>query len=290
MLTLLCHVSPRSAELADVLNSADPSLHALACSFEEIKDLHCADMLTQFERDLGAGSTTDAAIWIAVSPTAASAWIRALHRHGTSATHLPHHISALGMGAGTQEVLDEANAISHGAAQLHLRALLLADDSQEPDSQRMLQLLHAHCAQYVGLKKIRIVKGEGGRQDWIDQLRAAGFEVEIFTLYKRLAVPLNESMQTRLWNACEQDARLVFVLPSAAALESLLAYPEKGASPVPNPLESARWRAWLSRQTCLVPHLRLQALAFHHGVANTRVYRSGTIGLLDALKSASEYI
>ncbi len=294
MLALLCHVSPRSIELAACLNDRQlgpigERVDAQAWSFEQILSIGNADLRTQLMLELQSASAPKSSVWVAVSPSAASLLIANIKEYAPTLRGLPAHMSLIGMGAGTQEVLDDSRLLGQGPSQMRLRSQVLNDSQAAPDARRMLHIVREHAELFPDALSIRVVKGEGGREDWISHLRELQFDVLEFSVYRRASMPTSVAVGARLWQACLGNEHVALVLPSAAAVASVLAYQPKELSQASCPVGASFWRDWLLRQSCLLPHPRLQAMCLQMGFTCTQVYRSGTAGLLDALKSTSEH-
>ena len=74
--------------------------------------------------------------------------------------------------------------------------------------------------------RVLVVRGDGGRDDWIDSLRARGAQVEVLSLYERRAIAPEPEACARFgrWVADSAPVYCVFTQSSAAA--ALAALPE----------------------------------------------------------------
>jgi uroporphyrinogen-III synthase len=286
-------VNPRAAQLAqqvrDSGQSGLDSLELLAFSFEDVLACVAPGMLEQLVRDCGSHDAAGSIIWIAVSPTAGRLLLEQLNSLPVSVNVVSAPMTFLGIGAGTQEVLDGYARNAPNPDQAYLRKLLQGDQHAWPDAQRMEQMLIDYAQSRAIRPSVRVVRGHEGRVDWQDRLQTAGFEVKSFVTYRRVSALPPHDAQERLVNAWRRSEPTCLVLPSTQAISSMASLLPRtqgrpGDCSILGPFQS-----WIFDQPVLVPHPRLQSFARELGFGKTRLYRAGTEGLLDALKSASEY-
>jgi uroporphyrinogen-III synthase len=297
LLTLLCHVSPRAEQLAEQLReTAEPRTHLiidfLPFSFERIHANDSIGISEQLLIDSAQSEASASCVWVAVSPSAASLLNDQVRLLPIAAQSACQNVAFLGIGSGTQQVLDEVVGRRGSAIQTKLNLQLQAivhPDGTWPDALRMEQILN-EVAQYSALlPRLRIVHGQGGRVDWLDRLERRGFEVKRFEAYRRVLSWPSLTAQSRLEAAWAGREAVCLVLPSAHAVQQIASLPILMPFACEKLSGSVALRDWLYAQNVLLPHPRLQALAQEMGFGKTRLYRAGTAGLLDALKSASEY-
>lgn len=73
---------------------------------------------------------------------------------------------------------------------------------------------------------VLVVRGEGGRDDWIDVLRARGAQVEVLSLYDRQPVVPEPDACARLGQWLAESAPVYCVLTQSSAAIALAALPE----------------------------------------------------------------
>ncbi|MEZ5740325.1 MAG: uroporphyrinogen-III synthase [Burkholderiaceae bacterium] len=113
-----------------------------------------------------------------------------------------------------------------------------------------------------------ILKGEGGRRDWIDRYRAQGVEVDEYNLFASTPVLPDEGSLAQLRGLCERGGSLVLVLSSRQALSGLLAWAP--AAPLLD---------WLRRQPVAAVHPNVEAPCRAAGWQRVTLPRAGqTLG------------
>ena len=75
-------------------------------------------------------------------------------------------------------------------------------------------------------RRLLVVRGEGGRDDWIDVLRARGAQVEVLSLYDRQRVVPEPEARARLGQWLAESAPVYCVLTQSSAAIALAALPE----------------------------------------------------------------
>lgn len=73
---------------------------------------------------------------------------------------------------------------------------------------------------------VLVVRGEGGRDDWIDVLRARGAHIEVLSLYDRQPVVPEPEARARLGQWLAESAPVYCVLTQSSAAMALAALPE----------------------------------------------------------------
>ncbi len=86
---------------------------------------------------------------------------------------------------------------------------------------------------------ILVLRGEGGREDWIDTLRSRGAEVTVQALYERVEVQPEPAARDRLGRWLQEGLRVHCVFTQASAVDNLCALNESGALVGPEGLGTA---------------------------------------------------
>lgn len=81
--------------------------------------------------------------------------------------------------------------------------------------------------------RVLVVRGDGGRDDWIDGLRARGAQVEVLSLYDRQPITPEPEARARLGQWLAESAPVYCVLTQSSAAVALAALPE--AAPLREP-------------------------------------------------------
>lgn len=73
--------------------------------------------------------------------------------------------------------------------------------------------------------KVLVIRGQSGRDDWIDRLRGAGAQVEVLPAYRSVPLALDEALLHSLggWLRQARAQPLAFVFTSADAIDALSA-------------------------------------------------------------------
>lgn len=74
--------------------------------------------------------------------------------------------------------------------------------------------------------RVLVVRGDGGRDDWIDVLRARGAHVEVLSLYDRQPIAPQPEARARLGQWLAESAPVYCVLTQSSAAVALAALPE----------------------------------------------------------------
>lgn len=120
--------------------------------------------------------------------------------------------------------------------------------------------------------QVLVVRGEGGRDDWIDSLRQAGAAVEVVVVHRSRELPIDalELTMAADWLRASLIDPVVFVFTSQDAIEALdKALPVSGR-------EQAR---------ALTVHPRLAAALHKCGWAHAREVEPGEAGLIAGIES-----
>lgn len=75
-------------------------------------------------------------------------------------------------------------------------------------------------------KAVLVVRGEGGKEEWIEALRARGAQVDVLALYDRVAVQPVPADQVRLEAWLQSDTPIYCALTQTAALQALCKLPQ----------------------------------------------------------------
>ena len=151
-----------------------------------------------------------ATLIIFVSPNAIECAMRAIDDANSSWEKLVNPGVRIGVvGQSSQEAL-----IRHGLA----KESILVPAQDESDSEGLWKALQTKITDW-SKESVLLIKGEGGREALIEQLRSAGAELEILSIYSR--VPLD--LASPLWQSCaELDPRhSLWTLTSSEAVRHL---------------------------------------------------------------------
>lgn len=196
---------------------------------------------------LGAARSADLVIF--VSPSAVHAALPLLQAQGS----LSGRVAAIG--PGTAQALGK-----HG-----LDDVIVAPEGHDSEA------LVAHPAlQQVAGRRVALIRGIGGRQLLAEHLRGSGARLQVVECYRRL--PPEGSLDDKL--ATWKGARgMAWSATSAEILDNLFALSGQAGS------------AMLRSQVLLVPHARIAARAFLHGVQRILVTGPGDAGMVTGLKT-----
>lgn len=75
-------------------------------------------------------------------------------------------------------------------------------------------------------KAVLVVRGEGGKEEWIETLRARGARVDVLALYDRVAVEPASADRVRLEAWLQSDTQIYCALTQTAALQALCKLPQ----------------------------------------------------------------
>jgi len=151
-----------------------------------------------------------ATLIIFVSPNAIECAMRAIDDANSSWEKLVNPGVRIGVvGQSSQEAL-----IRHGLA----KESILVPAQDESDSEGLWRVLQTKITDW-SKQSVLIIKGEGGRETLIEQLRSVGARLEILSIYSR--VPLD--LASPLWQSCaELDPRhSLWTLTSSEAVRHL---------------------------------------------------------------------
>ena len=124
--------------------------------------------------------------------------------------------------------------------------------------------------------RILVVRGEAGRDDWLDDLRRHGAQVEACALYRAVPAPVDPQARATLANWALERASAVFAftaVDAAAHVEALLEGP--GA------------RAWAHSQPALAQHPRIARALVDLGWTHVVSVEPGYAGLLAGIESSA---
>lgn len=122
--------------------------------------------------------------------------------------------------------------------------------------------------------RVLVIRGERGRTDWIEPLRAAGASVDVRTLYRTQALEPSDDGLRRLREWASDGGEAVFVftgVESVATLEALLGDPAA--------------LDWAHAQCALAVHRRIVDALRERGWRDTRVVEPGEQGMLTGIES-----
>ena len=176
-----------------------------------------------------------------------------------------------GTGVATVGPGTESTLLAHGFDPAVLFEPLVCPRQAPFDAAALLN--EAPFAAPAGLR-ILVVRGEGGRDDWIDALRRAGAAVEVVAVHRSLALPLAEagSRQAADWLAAAAREPVVFVFTAQDAIDSLdKALPTVGRD----------------RARALAVHPRQVAALRKCGWSRATEMHPGESGLVAAIESAN---
>ncbi|MEN9316222.1 MAG: hypothetical protein RIS35_2615 [Pseudomonadota bacterium] len=122
--------------------------------------------------------------------------------------------------------------------------------------------------------RVLVLRGESGRDDWIDHLRALGADVEVRAVHRVESLPVNAAALERLgaWRVAGEP--VVFVFTSVDAVTGLDAALSTNGS-----------RAWAHGQRALAQHPRIVAALRTAGWRHAGLIEPGESGLLRAIES-----
>lgn len=151
-----------------------------------------------------------ATLIVFVSPNAIECTMRAVDDANSSWEQLVSPGVKIGVvGQSSQEAL-----IRHGLA----KECILVPAQDESDSEGLWKILRTNITDW-SKESVLIIKGEGGRETLIEQLRSVGAQLEILSIYSRIPLDLASPM----WQSCaELDPRhTLWTLTSSEAVRNL---------------------------------------------------------------------
>ncbi len=151
-----------------------------------------------------------ATLIIFVSPNAIECAMRAIDDAGSSWDQLVSPRSKIGVvGQSSQEAL-----VRHGVS----RESILVPAQDESDSDGLWKVLQASITDW-SKQSVLMIKGEGGRETLIEQLRSVGAALEILSIYSR--IPLD--LRSPLWQSCAEldPHQTLWTLTSSEAVRHL---------------------------------------------------------------------
>lgn len=197
--------------------------------------------------------------WVVfVSPGAVEFGLKCLHQAW------PDEVGIAVVGPGTASSLADCHRIGPGVrivrparAPYDAAALIERPEFRDP----------------VGLR-VLVLRGETGRDDWIDRLRALGAQVEIRAVHRAESLPVNLATLAHLavWRASEVPA--VFVFTSVDAVTTVDAA-----------LDATGDLDWAQGQRALAQHPRIVAALRAAGWCRAELIEPGESGLVRAIES-----
>ncbi|MEZ5660362.1 MAG: uroporphyrinogen-III synthase [Burkholderiaceae bacterium] len=175
-----------------------------------------------------------------------------------------HGVSGVcAIGAGTAEALFEHGVLASGDRPI-------MPDRPPYDADSLLPLVMTEA---VG--SVAVIKGEGGRRDWLDSLRSRGIAVSEFVIYGSRPVTPDAAELPTLAQWLAGPGLVVSLLSSRAAIEALAAWPPIAPS-----------RADLFARPALAVHPNVAEKAREVGFTDVRLLGTGQSLLAGALALA----
>ncbi|UCE31538.1 MAG: uroporphyrinogen-III synthase [Burkholderiales bacterium] len=170
------------------------------------------------------------------------------------------------VGTGSEAALRQAGIDAEGLQ------LLMPAERADVDA-----LLELPAMAHVADRRVLVVRGSVGREDWIGRLRARGAEVDTLIAFDRLECDPVAEVAARLRAAHDAGRTVVFVVTTTRTAERLDRWIADG--------ERAVLAPWLRSQPALVIHPRIAECLRALGWRDVSTIAPGTGALLSALES-----
>lgn len=144
--------------------------------------------------------------WIFVSPAAAAFAAPAL------SAMLHGHPGVCAIGAGTEAALRESGVLAPQQS-------AVMPEAPPYDADALFALIAPAS------RRVIVVKGEGGRTDWLDRLRGLGVELVETVVYASRPVLPQPVVADELGRALQGGARPILLLSSRSAIRALVGWP-----------------------------------------------------------------
>lgn len=196
---------------------------------------------------------------IAVSPAAVDALAEAL---GGAWPEPGPRLGLIGPGsltslrAGVLSTLSEDKLLHRDLPPYDARSLIDLPELADPSGQSML-----------------VVRGEGGREDWIELLRTRGARVETMALYDRLPAEPGRAERERLATWLQHHSSVFCMFTQTASIGSLCALPEARGLAGPG-----------SAGVALAIHERIAEEAHRAGFSKVRLIEPGESAIAAAIE------
>lgn len=122
-------------------------------------------------------------------------------------------------------------------------------------------------------QSLLVLRGEGGREDWIELLRERGARVETMALYDRLPVAPGQAERERLATWLQHHTSVCCVFTQTASIGSLCALPEARGLAGPG-----------SASVALAIHERIAEAAHRAGFSKVRLIEPGESAIAAAIE------
>ena len=246
-----------------ILTQPQPRVQAIAAALRERGHEAVEFSFTRIhlQSDTGLADRISSFDWvIASSPAAVAALAQSLPAGWPPGQATP----GLGLiGPGSRVALDQTRLNTHG-----LRVL----SAQQPPFDAAALMRLAPFDQPRGLR-VLVVRGETGRDDWIDDLRRAGAHVEIFALYRREAIEPADEVGQRVAHWLTEPMPVYCVVTQSETAERL-----RQRQQIADLGRAAR------RDVMLAIHPRIVQALEQAGFTQVRLVPPGQAALLAALE------